>query len=81
MKKYQNTLTFADPACRQNLMAALQGLAEPVKNHGPSPEAEARRKAAEDARAKGNAEASRPARAHVSRASGERAAAAAVARP
>jgi hypothetical protein len=58
-------------------MAALQALAEPVENRETSPEAEARRESAEDARAKANAEASGPARAQVSRAPGKRAATAA----
>jgi len=61
-------------------MAALQALAEPVGNRETSPEAEARREAAEDARAKANAEASGPARVQVPRGQGKRAAAVAVSR-
>ena len=61
-------------------MAALQALAEPVGNRETSPEAEARRYVAEDARTKANAESSGPARVQVSRAPGKRAAEASVSR-
>ncbi len=74
-----------DPSCRKNLMAALQALAEPVGNRetsprGTSPEAEARREAAEDAKTKANAEASGQARVQVARCQGKRAAAVEVSR-
>ena len=77
-----NTYTFADPASRGNLLAALQALAEPkVGNLETLVEAEARRESAEDARARADVESSVPARAQVSRAPGKRVATAAVLRP
>ena len=77
-----NKYKFADPACRANLLVALQALAEPVVGiHETSAEAEQRRVAAEDARSRADLESSAPTRVHVSRAPGKRNATAAVSRP
>ena len=61
-----NTYTFADPASRGNLLVALQALAEPeVGNPETSADAEVRREAAENARARADIDSSVPARFHV----------------
>ena len=80
-REHGNVFVFADPACKDNLLVALETLAKPVGSQETSTEAEARRQAFEDARAKADTEAAQLERAPVQRAAGKRKATAAINRP
>ena len=71
-REHGNIYVFADPNCRDNLLVALETLAKPVGNQETLAEAEARRQALEDARAKEDSEAAQVERATVQLAAGKR---------
>ena len=67
-----NIYVLADPSSRDNLLMVLETLAKPVGNQETLAEAEARRQALEDARAKADSEAAQVERTTVQRVAGKR---------
>ena len=72
LRERGNILVFADPSSRDNLLMVLETLVKPAGNQETLAEAEARRQALEDTRAKADSEATQVERTTVQRVAGKR---------